>query len=108
MKSISLVGIILLGVSAILFYLTTNFAVEEIRLSHVMGVMAGIGIGLIIGGMVGYVSKGSSIKAEQKKKELKQLQKEKEELEKKNLEMVQQKNALPTEVHNEDIPKNNF
>ncbi len=108
MKSISLVGIILLGVSAILFYLTTNFAVEEIRLSHVMGVMAGIGIGLIIGGMVGYVSKGSSIKAEQKKKELKQLQKEKEELEKKNLEMEQQKNALQTEVHNEDIPKNNF
>lgn len=108
MKSISLVGVILLGVSAILFYLTTNFAVEEIRLSHVMGVMAGIGIGLIIGGMVGYVSKGSSIKAEQKKKELKQLQKEKEELEKKNLEMEQQKNALPTEVHNEDIPKNNF
>lgn len=108
MKSISLVGVILLGVSAILFYLTTNFAVEEIRLSHVMGVMAGIGIGLIIGGMVGYVSKGSSIKAEQKKKELKQLQKEKEELEKKNLEMEQQKNALQTEVHNEDIPKNNF
>ena len=108
MKSISLVGVILLGISAILFYLTTNFAVEEIRLSHVMGVMAGIGIGLIIGGMVGYVSKGSSIKAEQKKKELKQLQKEKEELEKKNLEMEQQKNALQTEVHNEDIPKNNF
>ena len=108
MKSISLVGVILLGVSAILFYLTANFAVEEIRLSHVMGVMAGIGIGLIIGGMVGYVSKGSSIKAEQKKKELKQLQKEKEELEKKNLEMEQQKNALQTEVHNEDIPKNNF
>jgi hypothetical protein len=33
-----------------------------------MGMMAGVGIGLIIGGMVGYVSKGSAIKAEQKKK----------------------------------------
>jgi hypothetical protein len=50
-----------------------------------MGMMAGVGIGLIIGGMVGYVSKGSAIKAEQKKKEFKQLQKEKEDLENRRL-----------------------
>lgn len=106
MKSISLVGIILLAVSAILFYFTTNFAVEEIRLSHVMGVMGGIGIGLIIGGMVGYVSKGSAIKADQKRREFKRLQKEKEEFEKKNLEMQQQNNALQEEVHHDDIQRN--
>lgn len=82
MKSISITGLILLAVSALLFYLTTDFTVERITISHVMGVMAGIGIGLIIGGMIGYVSKGSAIKAEQKRQEFKQLQKDKEELEK--------------------------
>lgn len=82
MKSISITGLILLAVSALLFYLTTDFTVERITISHVMGVMAGIGIGLIIGGMIGYLSKGSAIKAEQKRKEFKQLQKDKEELEK--------------------------
>ena len=82
MKSISITGLILLAVSALLFYLTTDFTVERITISHVMGVMAGIGIGLIIGGMIGYMSKGSAIKAEQKRKEFKQLQKDKEELEK--------------------------
>lgn len=68
MKSLSITGLILLAVSALLFYLTTDFAVEQIKISHIMGMMAGVGIGLIIGGLVGYVSKGSAIKAEQKKK----------------------------------------
>lgn len=68
MKSLSITGLILLAVSALLFYLTTDFAVEQIKISHIMGMMAGVGVGLIIGGMVGYVSKGSAIKAEQKKK----------------------------------------
>ena len=72
MKSLSITGLILLAVSALLFYLTTDFAEEQIKISHIMGVMAGVGIGLIIGGMVGYLSKGSAIKAEQKKKEFKQ------------------------------------
>ncbi len=82
MKSLSITGLILLAVSALLFYLTTDFTVEKITLSHMMGMMAGVGIGLIIGGMVGYLSKGSAMKAEQKKKEFRQLQKDKEELEK--------------------------
>ncbi|WP_312090873.1 hypothetical protein [Chryseobacterium sp.] len=86
MKSITVIGMILLAVSALLFYLTTDFTVERITISHVMGVMAGIGIGLIVGGMVGYVSKGTAMKAEAKRKEFKQLQKEKEELEKQTLE----------------------
>lgn len=87
MKSISFIGIVLLIISALLFYLTTDFAVEQIKLSHIMGIMAGIGIGLIIGGMVGYVSKGSAMKEEQKRKEFKQLQKDKLELEKRAAEL---------------------
>ena len=82
MKGISITGLVLLAVSTLLFYMTTDFTVNKINISHIMGVMAGIGIGLIIGGMVGYLSKGSAIKAEQKRKEFKQLQKEEEDLEK--------------------------
>lgn len=90
MKSISFIGIVLLLLSALLFYLTTDFAVEQIKLSHIMGIMGGVGIGLIIGGMVGYVSKGSAIKQAQKKKEMQQLRKEKEELEKQAAELAKQ------------------
>lgn len=90
MKSISFIGIVLLLLSALLFYLTTDFSVEQIKLSHIMGIMGGVGIGLIIGGMVGYVSKGSAIKQAQKKKEMQQLRKEKEELEKQAAELAKQ------------------
>ncbi|MCD1115653.1 hypothetical protein [Chryseobacterium turcicum] len=103
MKSISVIGLILLAVSALLFYLTTDFTVEKITLSHVMGVMAGIGIGLIFGGMIGYVSKGRAIKAEAKRREFKQLQKEKEELEKKALEIEKRKAELERENKNPQI-----
>lgn len=90
MKSISFLGLVLLAVSGLLFYLTTDFAVEKISLSHVMGLMAGIGIGLIIGGMVGYVSKGSAVRAEQKRREIQQLRKEKEALEKQAADLAKQ------------------
>lgn len=102
MKSISIIGMILLAVSALLFYLTTDFTVEKITISHVMGVMAGIGIGLIFGGMIGYVSKGSAIKEEAKRKEFKQLQKEKEELEKQANEIEKRQ----AELERENINKN--
>lgn len=46
-----------------------------------MGIMGGVGIGLIIGGIVGYSAKGSAIKAERKRQELERLRREKEELE---------------------------
>jgi uncharacterized membrane-anchored protein YhcB (DUF1043 family) len=59
-----------------------------------MGIMGGIGIGLIIGGLVGYVSKGSAIKQEQKRKEYKQLQKDKEELEKQAAEIAKREAEL--------------
>lgn len=103
MKSISITGLILLAVSALLFYLTTDFTVERITISHVMGVMAGIGIGLIIGGMIGYMSKGSAIKAEQKRKEFKQLQKDKEELEKQAASIAQREAELEIQNKNPQI-----
>lgn len=103
MKSISITGLILLAVSALLFYLTTDFTVERITISHVMGVMAGIGIGLIIGGMIGYLSKGSAIKAEQKRKEFKQLQKDKEELEKQAAIIAQREAELEIQNKNPQI-----
>jgi uncharacterized membrane-anchored protein YhcB (DUF1043 family) len=61
-----------------------------------MGIMGGIGIGLIIGGIVGYMSKGSAIKAEQKRKQMLQLQKEKIELEKQAAELAKQQNTPPS------------
>lgn len=103
MKSLSITGLILLAVSALLFYLTTDFTVEKITMSHVMGVMAGVGIGLIIGGMVGYVSKGSAIKEEQKRKEFKQLQKDKEELEKQAAEIAKRQAELESQNKNPQI-----
>lgn len=100
MKSLSLTGLILLAVSTLLFYLTTDFTVEKIGLPHIMGVMAGVGIGLIIGGLVGYVSKGSAIKADQKRKEFKQLQKDKEELEKQAAEIAKREAELQNTPNN--------
>lgn len=82
MKNLTIIGLVLLALSLLLFYLTANnFTINDLGMPHIMGILGGIGIGLIIGGMVGYVSKGSAIKAEQKKKEFKQLQKDKEDLE---------------------------
>ncbi len=105
MRSITLIGIILLLVATFLFYLTTDFSVEQLKLSHMMGIMAGIGLGLIFGGMVGYVSKGSAIKEEQKRREFKQLQKEKLELEKKAADFEKQKREAEI---NEQEKKQNF
>ncbi|ATL75990.1 hypothetical protein IQ37_16300 [Chryseobacterium piperi] len=102
MKSISITGLVLLAVSALLFYLTTDFAVEQIKLSHIMGIMGGIGIGLIIGGMVGYLSKGSAMKEEQKRREFKQLQKEKEELEKQAVEIARRQFELDNQNKNQN------
>lgn len=103
MKSLSITGLILLAVSTLLFYLTTDFTVEKIGLPHIMGVMAGVGIGLIIGGLVGYVSKGSAIKEDQKRKEFKQLQKDKEELEKQAAEIAKREAELQAQNKNPQI-----
>ena len=71
-----------------------------------MGIMGGVGIGLIIGGIVGYVSKGSSIKAEQKRKELQRLQQEKIEIEQQAAELAQQtvnQNPNPNNSENSNL-----
>lgn len=106
MKSVTFIGIVMLILAALLFYLTTDFAVEQIKLSHIMGIMAGVGLGLILGSMVGYVSKGSAIKAEQKRKEFKQLQKEKEELERQAAELARQNEAAANALPKNDNTQN--
>ncbi len=72
---------VLFGLGALLFYLN-DMAID---LRVVYGALSGIGIGLIIGGLVGYVSKGNSVKEAKIRQEFKQLQKEKAELEKQQL-----------------------
>lgn len=87
MKGLSLAGLILLLIAFVLFYFNDNFSViklfEPITL---MGILAGIGIGLFIGGLVGYISKGNAVKEAKIRQEFRQLQKEKEEQEKQKLE----------------------
>jgi uncharacterized membrane-anchored protein YhcB (DUF1043 family) len=83
MKNLTFIGFLLLGIATLLYYVQPNFsAVKLFEPMTLMGILAGIGIGLIIGGIVGYASKGSAVREEQKRKELKQLKLEKEDLEK--------------------------
>lgn len=92
MKALSIIGIILLVLSSVLFYITVGFSSGKITLElpHIIGMLAGIGIGLIIGGLVGYISKGSAVKQEEQRKAYNQLQKEKTELEKRATEITKQ------------------
>ena len=87
MKSLTLTGIVLILIAFVLFYFNDNFTVmrlfEPITL---MGILFGVGIGLLVGGLVGYVSKGNAVKEAKIRQEFKQLQKEKAELEKQKLE----------------------
>ena len=97
MKNLTLFGIILLALAFLLYYMMPEFSIVRLfEPISLMGILAGIGIGLIIGGIVGYVSKGSAIKQEQKRREFKQLQKEKAELEKQAAELAKQKEAAST------------
>ncbi len=83
MKNLTLVGTILLALAFLLYYMLPEFSMVKLfEPISLMGILAGIGIGLIIGGIVGYVSKGSALREEQKRREYKQLLKEKAELEK--------------------------
>ena len=91
MKNLIFIGAVLLGLAALLYFLQ-----ESVTLSaffsplNLMGILAGVGIGLIVGGMVGYVSKGTAIKEQQKRAAYLQLQKEKQELEKQAAELAMQ------------------
>lgn len=106
MKGLTFTGLILLALAAILFYFIPDFSVVKLfEPTTLMGILAGVGIGLIIGGMVGYISKGSAIKAEQKKKEIKQLQKEKQELEKQAAELEKLKQEKEKELSDTTNPQ---
>ena len=102
MKSLLITGVTLWFISAFLFYCSTGYRSDEITPSHFMGVLGGIGIGLIIGGVVGYVSKGSSVKAEKKRKELIRLQKEKLEIEKQAAELAHQQAQTNQEIQKQN------
>lgn len=73
-----------------------------------MGIMAGVGLGLILGGMVGYVSKGTALKQEQKRREFKQLQKEKLELERKADELAKLKAIEETKIATQNTNPPNY
>lgn len=93
MKSLVILGLILLGLATILFYLIPEFsAMKLFEPTTLMSILAGVGIGLIIGGIVGYLSKGSSVKEAQKRKEIEQLRKEKVALEKQAAALANQQN----------------
>jgi hypothetical protein len=82
MKSLIIIGLVLLGLGALLFYLN-DMAID---LRVIYGALSGVGIGFIIGGIIGYISKGNSLKEAKNREEFRQLQKEKAELEKQRLE----------------------
>ena len=81
MKSLIIIGLVLLGLGALLFYLN-DMAID---LRVIYGALSGVCIGFIIGGIIGYVSKGNSLKEAKNREEFRQLQKEKAELEKQRL-----------------------
>lgn len=112
MKNLTFIGIILLGIAFLLYYITPEFSfVKLFEPVSLMGILAGIGIGLIIGGIVGYVSKGTSIREAQQRKNFKQLQLEKQELEKQAAELANAQQTTAVEKPNTltgDFNKRNF
>lgn len=97
MKNLTFIGFLLLGLAFLLYYMLPEFSfVKLFEPISLMGILAGIGIGLIIGGIVGYVSKGTALKQEEKKREIKQLRKVNEDLEKQAAELARQKTTTYT------------
>lgn len=91
MKNLHFIGFLLLGLAFLLYYMLPQFSfVKLFEPINLMGILAGIGIGLIIGGIVGYISKGTALKQEEKRKELIQLRKVNEDLEKQAAELARQ------------------
>ncbi|MBN9311530.1 MAG: hypothetical protein BGO40_04150 [Chryseobacterium sp. 39-10] len=106
MKNLHFIGFLLLGLAFLLYYISPQFSwVKLVEPISLMGILAGIGIGLIIGGIVGYVSKGTALKEEQKRKELKQLRKDKEELEKQTAKLTQEKQLQESESLKNENPQ---
>ena len=109
MKNLTFIGLLLLGLAFLLYYMLPNFSfVKLFEPLNLMGTLAGIGIGLIIGGIVGYVSKGTALKEEQKRRELKQLSKEKEELERQAAELAKQNQQTESKPTQNQNPQNYY
>ncbi len=107
MKNLTFIGFLLLGLAFLLYYMMPEFSMVKLfEPLNLMGILAGIGIGLIIGGIVGYASKGSALREEEKKKELKQLRREKEDLEKQAAELARQQNVTYVSEENKNTPTN--
>ena len=107
MKYLTFIGFLLLGLAFLLYYMMPEFSMVKLfEPLNLMGILAGIGIGLIIGGIVGYASKGSALREEEKKKELKQLRREKEDLEKQAAELARQQNVTYVSEKNKNTPTN--
>ena len=103
MKNLTFIGFLLLAIAFLLYYLMPEFSMVKLfEPLNLMGILAGIGIGLIMGGIVGYVSKGSSLREEEKRKELKQLRRDKEDLEIQAAELAKQQTVtyVPEENKN--------
>lgn len=107
MKNLSFIGLLLLGLAFLLYYMLPEFsAVKLFEPTSLMGILAGIGIGLIIGGIVGYVSKGTALKQEAKRREIQQLRKEKEDLEKQAAELAKQQQTVTYIQDDQQNPPN--
>ena len=104
MKNLTFIGLLLLGLAFLLYYMLPNFSfVKLFDPLNLMETLAGIIISFIIVVIVVYVSKGTALKEEQKRRELKQLRKEKEELERQAAELAtqnQQTESKPTQNQN--------
>jgi len=97
MKNLIFVGIVFLAIGLVLFWL--NNQVFDLRALY--GALTGIGVGLIFGGIVGYVSKGSAVKRENKKQEMKKLQQEKEALERERQKLMEDRLKKENQISEE-------
>lgn len=103
MKNLTFVGALLLGLAFLLYYMLPEFSVVKLfEPINLMGILAGIGIGLILGGIVGYVSKGSALKEAQKRKDYLQLRKENEDLERQAAELAKQQTVTYVSEENKN------
>ena len=109
MKNLTFIGFLLLGLAFLLYYMLPQFSMVKLfEPISLMGILAGIGIGLIIGGIVGYVSKGTALKQEEKKREIKQLRKVNEDLEKQAAELARQQTTTYTTTTTENQNPPNY
>lgn len=109
MKNLTLIGFILLGLAFLLYYMLPQFSLVKLfEPMNLMGILAGIGIGLIIGGIVGYISKGTALKQEEKRRELRQLRKVNEDLEKQAADLAKQQTVTYTAPTDENNNPQNY